>query len=88
MPTPDRLEVRITAQDKKVVARAAEIKGEGVSAFARAVLVREAQRIVDAERTVVLSPAESRRFLAALDRPFKPNAALRRALAKGAKLGL
>ncbi len=83
-----RLELRINAQDKKVVSRAAELVGEGVSAFARAVLVREAKRIVESEQTVVLSPEESRRFLKALDRPFAPNAALRKAMAKGDKLGL
>ena len=83
-----RLELRINAQDKKVVSRAAELQGEGVSAFARTVLVREAKRIVESEQTVVLSPEESRRFLKALDRPFAPNAALRKALAKGDTLGL
>lgn len=83
-----RLELRINAQDKKYVSRAAELQGEGVSAFARAVLVREAKRIVESEQTILLSPEESRRFLKALDRPFAPNAALRKALARGDKLGL
>lgn len=86
--TADRLEVRISAQDKQTIARAAELRGEGVSAFARSVLVREAERVLEAEKTVVLSAKESRRFLQALDRPFSPNAKLRAALARGDKLGL
>jgi uncharacterized protein (DUF1778 family) len=83
-----RIELRITEQDKKYVSRAAELQGEGVSAFARSVLVREARRIVEAEQAILLSPQESRRFLKAFDRPFAPNPTLRKALAKGNKIGL
>ena len=84
----DRLEVRTSEQDKKIVARAAELRGETISSFARAVLVREAKKIIESEEVVVLSTAASRRFVQALDRPFSPNAALRKAMAKADKLGL
>jgi len=83
-----RLELRISANDKRYVNRAAELQGEAVSSFARSVLVNEARRIVESEQTATLSAAESRRFLKALERPFAPNAALRKAMAKGDKLGL
>jgi uncharacterized protein (DUF1778 family) len=83
-----RLELRISARDKQYVNRAAELQGEAVSSFARTVLVNEAKRIVESEQTATLSVAESRRFLKALERPFAPNAALRKAMAKGEKLGL
>lgn len=84
----DRLEVRTSEQDKKIVTRAAELRGETVSSFARAVLVREAKKIIESEKTVVLSAEASRRFAQALDRPFAPNAALRKAMTKADKLGL
>lgn len=83
-----RLEVRISVRDKHFVTRAAELQGEAVSTFARSVLVSEARRIVESEQTIELSSTESRRFLKAIDRPFVPNAALRKALSKGGKLGL
>lgn len=83
-----RLELRINERDKAYVRRAAELQGEAVSSFARAVLVSEAKRIVEAEDHATLSAAESRRFLKALERPFAPNAALRKAMTKGDKLGL
>jgi uncharacterized protein (DUF1778 family) len=86
--TADRLEVRTSAQDKKLVAQAAELRGETVSSFARAVLVREARKIIDSEKSLTLSAEASRRFVQALDRTFAPNAALRKAMAKGDKLGL
>jgi hypothetical protein len=50
--------------------------------------LREADRTVAAESLAMLSPAESRRFLSALSKPFSPNAALRKALAKGESLGI
>ena len=83
-----RIELRINERDKAYLSRAAELRGEPVSAFARSVLVREAKRIVEAEQAAVLSATQSRRFLKTLDRAFAPNAALRKALAKGDKLGL
>jgi uncharacterized protein (DUF1778 family) len=43
---------------------------------------------VAAESIATLSPAESKRFLAALSKPFAPNAALRRALKRGDELGI
>jgi uncharacterized protein (DUF1778 family) len=39
-----------------------------------------------AELTVTLSIEESRRFLDALDKPFKPNAKLKKAMAEAAGL--
>ena len=86
--TADRLEVRTSQQDKKIVTRAAELRGETVSSFARAVLVREAKKVIESEQTVVLSSDATKRFIQALDRPFAPNAALRKAMAKADKLGL
>lgn len=84
----DRLEVRTNEQDKKIVAHAAELRGETISSFARAVLLREAKKVIADEQAVVLSIEASHRFVKALDRPFSPNAALRRAMAKADALGL
>jgi len=50
--------------------------------------LRQADRAVAAEFVSPLSASESRRFLAALSKPFAPNAALRRAMKKGAGLGV
>lgn len=83
-----RLELRISERDKDYVSRAADLQGEAVSSFARSVLVSEAKRIVESEQTAIFSATQSRRFLKALDRPFAPNLALRKAMAKGDKFGL
>lgn len=50
--------------------------------------LREADRTVAAESVATLPRRESQRFLAALGKPFAPNAALRRAMKRGDALGI
>jgi uncharacterized protein (DUF1778 family) len=83
-----RLDLRLSASDRQRIDRAAALAGLPIAAFVRTAVLREADRLAAAENSVNLSPAESRRFLAALAKPFAPNEALRRALQKGEDLGL
>jgi uncharacterized protein (DUF1778 family) len=51
--------------------------------------LKDRQRIDRAaEAVATLSPVELQRFLAALGKPFAPNAALRKALKRGDGLGI
>ncbi len=81
-----RLDLRLNPADKARISRAAGLRGVPVSTFVRDAVLREAETVMAAELTVTLSVAESRRFLAALDKPFKPNARLKKAMADAAKL--
>lgn len=81
-----RLDLRLNPTDKARINRAADLRGVPVSAFVRDAVLREAENVMAAELTVTLSPAESRRFLAALDKPFKPNVRLRKAMTDAAEL--
>ncbi len=84
MPTTaSRLDLRLNARDKERIARAAALRGLPVSAFVRDAVLREADAAMAAELSATLSPEESRRFLAALDQPFKPNPRLARAMKRG-----
>ncbi|HET7932163.1 MAG TPA: DUF1778 domain-containing protein [Rhodanobacteraceae bacterium] len=78
-----RLDLRLNENDKSRIARAASLRGLPVATFVRDAVLREADNVMAAELSVTLSPAESRRFLAALDKPFKPNARLKRAMERG-----
>lgn len=78
-----RLDLRLNARDKDRIARAAALRGVPVSAFVRDAVLREADTAIAAETVVTLSAAESRRFLAALDKPFKSNARLKQAMERG-----
>lgn len=78
-----RLDLRLDAQDKERIARAAALRGVAISAFVRDAVLREAESAIAAETAVTLSAEESRRFLAALEKPFAPNARLRKAMERG-----
>lgn len=78
-----RLDLRLDAADKDLIARAAALRGVPVSAFVRDAVLREADAAMAAELTVTLSAEESRHFLAALDKPFKPNTRLQKAMNRG-----
>lgn len=88
MPATARLDLRLSARDRERINRAASMAGLPLAAFVRTAVLREADRTVAAESLSILSASESRRFLAALGKPFSPNAALRRAMKKGEVLGV
>jgi uncharacterized protein (DUF1778 family) len=81
-----RLDLRLNPTDKARIAHAAGLRGMPLSAFVRDAVLREAMSVMAAELTVSLSATESRRFLKALDAPFKPNASLKKAMQDAAKL--
>lgn len=83
MTAAARLDLRLNPTDKDRIARAADLLGVPVSTFVRDAVLREAESVMAAELSVTLSPAESRRFLAALDKPFKPNPKLKNAMERG-----
>lgn len=81
-----RLDLRLDARDKERIAKAAALRGMAVSAFVRDAVLREADTTIAAEAALTLSEQESRRFLAALDEPFRPNDRLQRAMDGAARL--
>lgn len=83
MTAAARLDLRLNENDKSRITRAAGLRGLPVATFVRDAVLREADNVMAAELSVTLSPAESRRFLAAVDKPFKPNARLRQAMERG-----
>lgn len=88
MSATARLDLRLTPHDKRRVEAAAHLRGLQVASFVRAAVLREADQAMSGEHLARLAPAESRRLIKALSQPFKPNATLRKALARGDKLGL
>lgn len=89
MTTSARLDLRLNPTDKARISRAADLRGMPLSAFVRDAVLREADSVVmAAELTMTLSPEETRRFLAALDKPFKPNAKLKEAMEHGLTLAV
>ena len=75
----ERLGVRLSAENKGLIAQAADLLGLNVSAFTVSTLVEKAQAVVDRRAVVTMSNKDRDRFLSLLDNPPKPTAALRRA---------
>ena len=88
MTAKARLDLHLSIKDRQRIDRAAALAGPSLATFVRMAVLREANRIVAAESVATLSHSESKRFLAALAKPFAPNVALRRALKRGEALGL
>ena len=81
-----RLDLRLNASDKARISRAADLRGVPLATFVRQAVLREAETVMASALAVELSPDESRRFLAALDKPFKANMRLEKAMEDAAQL--
>lgn len=65
----NRLELRLTDEERDLDASAAALVGETLSEFFRQVARERALQVVDEQRAISLSETEAKRFLAALDNP-------------------
>ena len=73
----ERLEARITADQKALIQRAAELEGRSVTDYVVSSVQDAARRTVEAHGLVALSAAESRAFVDALLDPPPINDRLR-----------
>lgn len=80
-----RLDVRLSAEHKKMIEQAAAALGQSVSAFTSSTMVREAEEVMARFGSLRLTDRDRDAFLAALDAPPKPNARLRKAARSHAK---
>ena len=78
----DRLQMRLDAEAKSVLQRAANHRHETVSQFVLATALEEAVKVIRENEIVTLSGPDWKIFYDALTDPPAPNAALRKAFAK------
>jgi len=79
-PSPSaRLDFRVSPEHKALIERAASAQGQTVSSFAIATLLKAAAEAIQSETARTLSARASLRFLAMLEAPGAPNAALKAA---------
>lgn len=64
----NRLELRLTDDERALDAAAAEASGESLSEFFRRAALDRAERIMSEQRQIALTEQEAQRFLHALDR--------------------
>jgi uncharacterized protein (DUF1778 family) len=75
-----RVTARVPLKVQETLELAASLMGSTVNQFIVQTALREAERIIEAERTIRLSERDARAFLDALDHPPPPNAELLAAL--------
>lgn len=73
----DRLECRITPQEKEFISRAATLSGSSTSDFVRSTLLSASREVVKTHDIIELTAAGSRAFSEALLNPPEPNENLR-----------
>lgn len=78
----DRLHIRLSAEAKTVLQRAANYRHKRVSQFVLTTALAEAEKVIRENGAVALSAADWKVFYDALSNPPAPNAALRKAFAK------
>jgi uncharacterized protein (DUF1778 family) len=78
----ERLEVRVTPQQKSLMQRAAELSGQSLTAFVAASVQDAAMRTIRENSIITLTAQDSIAFAEALLNPREPNTALRTAFAR------
>lgn len=78
----DRLQVRLNAEAKAVLQRAANYRHKTVSQFVLTTALAEAEKVIRENEAVALSAPDWKVFYDALSNPPAPNAALREAFVK------
>lgn len=75
-----RITARVPMAVQETLEMAASLTGATLNQFVVQTALREAERIIEQERVLRLSARDAEAFLAALDNPLPPNAALKAAL--------
>jgi len=78
----DRLQIRLDAEAKRTLQRAASYRHKTVSQFVVATAMDEARKVIRENEFVALSGSAWKIFYDALANPPAPNAALRKAFAR------
>jgi uncharacterized protein (DUF1778 family) len=80
MTTAARFDLKMDADDKAIVAKAAALLGTTMAGFVRVAAKEKAQVLLDREARLTLTERDFATFRAALDTAFSPNPALKAAL--------
>lgn len=86
MPVAARFELKMDAEEKDVVSRAAALMGTTMAAFVRTAAKEKARELLDRESRITMTARDFQAFTAALDEAFLPNAALQNAMSTARKV--
>ena len=75
-----RLDLKMDADEKDVVSRAAALMGTTMAAFVRTAAKEKARELLDRESRITMTAHDFQAFTHALNGAFMPNAALQNAI--------
>ncbi len=75
-----RFDLKMDADEKEVVSRAAALMGTTMAAFMRTAAKEKARELLDRESRITMTSQDFQAFTAALNGAFRPNAALQNAM--------
>lgn len=81
MVTAARFDLKLDADEKELLARAASLMGTTMAGFMRSAAKEKAQALLEQESRITLSKQDFLAFSAAINGAFAPNPALQKALA-------
>jgi uncharacterized protein (DUF1778 family) len=81
-----RLDLKIEAEEKEVISRAATLMGTTMAAFVRVAAKEKARDLLERESRVTMTERDFQTFTSALQRAFRPNPALKRAMSVARKV--
>lgn len=81
-----RLNIRCDVRARELLDRAATYAHVSVSEFVLSHALASAEKVVQANECITLTPEDFHGFLAALDAPAEPNPALKKAMKRHAEL--
>jgi uncharacterized protein (DUF1778 family) len=84
MNKESRLNIRCDSHTRQLLDKAASYAHVSISEFVLSNALASAERVVQERESITLKPKDFEAFLAALDTPAKPNAALKRAFKRHA----
>ena len=87
MPAATRFDLKMDAEEKEIVSRAAALMGTTIAAFVRMAAKEKARELLDRESRITMTAQDLDAFTTALNGAFMPNAALQNAMnaARGVK---
>jgi len=80
MTVAARFDLKMDAEEKDVIAKAAALMGTTMASFVRAAAKEKAQQLLERESRITLSQRDFTAFASALEGAFAPNAALQKAV--------
>jgi uncharacterized protein (DUF1778 family) len=86
MTVAARFDLKLDADDKDLLARAASLMGTTMAGFVRSAAKEKAQALLEQESRVMLSKRDFLAFNAAIQGAFSPNPALQEAIQAAAKV--